>query len=463
MSAFIAEYLRDLDGQKAAIRAGYSPRDAKQRAYRLLHHPAVAPELARRMQSSPHGLNVITADEAVVRLSDLARDPQVPVEQRVRILLFFLQRLEPRTGRSPARALAPSPAAALRDPPSVLRSTSPPPPLAPKNPPLFSPHAAAPNPTTMLTPGKAPLRPAEIDDSPEAQIGAPRHMVRQWSRAALTTLPWIHPVFEFMAAIKMRRTCTHPRHLHRNHEIIAVEHGEYHCTVGEEPLRLTVGDILILAPGDWHTDAYRAGSRFHGFQFHFAPDAHGATPTMFAPGIPAKMKVVHHPPGHFAALFAQLDRESKLRDRFTGALQDALLLEFFWRLARSLPPAALGAHFAQASHDNSFLHDLERAIRDCMRRHVTVTALAARMHMSVSALTHTCTRLVGIPPARMLLESRLRLARQLLEHPERSVKDVAAELGFADPYHFSKAYKRFFAMAPSAHRPAHAETDMPAT
>ena len=106
MSVFIAEYLRDFDGTRAAIRAGYSRRDAKQRAYRLLHHPAVAPELARRMQSSPHGLNVITADEAVVRLSDLARDPQVPVEQRVRILLFFLQRLEPRTGRSPARALA---------------------------------------------------------------------------------------------------------------------------------------------------------------------------------------------------------------------------------------------------------------------------------------------------------------------------------------------------------------------
>jgi AraC-like DNA-binding protein len=471
MSAFIDEYLRDFNPRHAAIRAGYSPRDAKQRAYRLLHHDHVAQELARRMQAARHGQTVIGADEAIVRLSDLARDPQVPVEQRIRILLFFLQRLEPRTSGS--QAMPPSPADGLRDhahrdvrsDPDPGRDDRPavgsppppppppqPPPLAPKNPPVFSNHAAAPEPATMLT-GKTRLRPADIDDSPAARTGAPRHMIRQWSRASLTTLPWIHPVFEFMAAIKMRRTCTHPRHLHRNHEIIAVEHGGYHCTVNQEALRLKAGDILILAPGDWHADAYRAGSRFHAFQFYFAPDAHGATPTMFAPGIPAHMKVVHHPPGHFAALFAQLDRESKLRDRFTGALQDALLLEFFWRLVRSLPPAALGAHFAQTSNDRSFLHDLERVMQACMRRHVTVTALAARMRMSVSALTHTCTRLLGIPPARMLLDSRLRLARQLLENPARSVKDVAAELGFADPYHFSKAYKRSFGTSPSAHRP----------
>lgn len=49
---FIEEYMVDLNGTQAAIRAGYSPNSAQQQAHDLLMNPLVAAEVARRMKEA---------------------------------------------------------------------------------------------------------------------------------------------------------------------------------------------------------------------------------------------------------------------------------------------------------------------------------------------------------------------------------------------------------------------------
>ncbi|MDE2229916.1 MAG: terminase small subunit [Alphaproteobacteria bacterium] len=46
---FVDEYLIDLDGRHAAIRAGYAPSGAKNRAYHLLQTPEIADAIAAAM------------------------------------------------------------------------------------------------------------------------------------------------------------------------------------------------------------------------------------------------------------------------------------------------------------------------------------------------------------------------------------------------------------------------------
>ena len=44
----------------------------------------------------------------------------------------------------------------------------------------------------------------------------------------------------------------------------------------------------------------------------------------------------------------------------------------------------------------------------------------------------------------------MRLKMNMLQSPNASVKQVAYELGFGDPFHFSRAFKRVFGMSPSS-------------
>ena len=51
-------------------------------------------------------------------------------------------------------------------------------------------------------------------------------------------------------------------------------------------------------------------------------------------------------------------------------------------------------------------------------------------------------------PYQYLMRLKMNVAAQRLQTPNTSVKEVAFELGFRDPFHFSRAFKRIFGISP---------------
>ncbi len=67
---FCEEYIKDLNGKEAAIRAGYSERTAKQEAYKLLNIDEVSDYVAK-LQSKVAKRNEITIDELIQDLAEI--------------------------------------------------------------------------------------------------------------------------------------------------------------------------------------------------------------------------------------------------------------------------------------------------------------------------------------------------------------------------------------------------------
>jgi len=70
-SRFVEEYLIDLNGKQAAVRAGYSAKSAEAQASRLLRNTAVQAALGEAMQARSQRTEV-TADRVVAELAKLA-------------------------------------------------------------------------------------------------------------------------------------------------------------------------------------------------------------------------------------------------------------------------------------------------------------------------------------------------------------------------------------------------------
>jgi phage terminase small subunit len=68
---FKEEYLKDLNGRRAAIEAGYSPKTANEQASRLLTKVNIQEALSRRWQEIQEG-NGIDAEKVIAELSRLA-------------------------------------------------------------------------------------------------------------------------------------------------------------------------------------------------------------------------------------------------------------------------------------------------------------------------------------------------------------------------------------------------------
>ncbi|MGD1848374.1 MAG: helix-turn-helix domain-containing protein [Salibacteraceae bacterium] len=72
--------------------------------------------------------------------------------------------------------------------------------------------------------------------------------------------------------------------------------------------------------------------------------------------------------------------------------------------------------------------------------------------MSKSSFYRAFTVEFGITPVQLILEERIRHAKQLLEETDLSVKEVAFAAGFNDPNYFSRAFRKLEGRSPSCYR-----------
>ncbi len=61
-------------------------------------------------------------------------------------------------------------------------------------------------------------------------------------------------------------------------------------------------------------------------------------------------------------------------------------------------------------------------------------------------------RVFGVPPAKFIMRKRLEHARYLLLNTNRTLEDIADELGFSDAFHFSKSFKSGIGFPPKEFR-----------
>ncbi|MEU6679122.1 AraC family transcriptional regulator [Streptomyces sp. NPDC046925] len=92
------------------------------------------------------------------------------------------------------------------------------------------------------------------------------------------------------------------------------------------------------------------------------------------------------------------------------------------------------------------------AMHDEPSRPWTVASLAARGQVSRAAFARQFAELVGRPPMAYLTEWRMTLAAELLAEPGATVASVAGQVGYADGFGFSDAFKRTRGIAPSGYR-----------
>jgi AraC-like DNA-binding protein len=78
----------------------------------------------------------------------------------------------------------------------------------------------------------------------------------------------------------------------------------------------------------------------------------------------------------------------------------------------------------------------------------TLRGVAAACHVDLAYLCRLFQRFGRQSPFQYLQHLRMNRAVDLLQNSNRMVKDVAQELGFSDPYNFSRAFKRVFGVYP---------------
>jgi AraC family transcriptional regulator len=166
---------------------------------------------------------------------------------------------------------------------------------------------------------------------------------------------------------------------------------------------------------------------------------------------------------------------ARLRDAsaFTDAALNALMEQLHGELARRKPSPlfvqgvaqTLAVHLARnyaglikepRSGSPSLPGYKLRQITDWMTEHLagdfSLEQLAALAGLSKFHFHRLFKKAVGEAPSHYLLKLRMQAAKRLLRETKRSVVDVALDVGFANPSHFARFFRRETGLSPSDYR-----------
>lgn len=100
-----------------------------------------------------------------------------------------------------------------------------------------------------------------------------------------------------------------------------------------------------------------------------------------------------------------------------------------------------------------------RLLHDSPAQPWTVAGLAAKAGASRAALARRFTTLVGEPPMSYLTNWRIALAADLLRTTDATVEAIARQVGYANAFALSVAFKRIRGISPSRHRAGTVDAD----
>ncbi|WP_018525402.1 AraC family transcriptional regulator [Alkalispirochaeta alkalica] len=137
-----------------------------------------------------------------------------------------------------------------------------------------------------------------------------------------------------------------------------------------------------------------------------------------------------------------------------------LLQSFLWELAAGISPVGEPGNIPSCrgvSRDGpeDYNVHISRAIRlfeQHLRERISMEAVADSLDISLEHLTRLFTQHLGIPPLQYYRRLRMDVATSLLLDTTLSIKEIAWELGYQNPFHFSRSFRRYAHLSPRAYR-----------
>jgi len=273
--------------------------------------------------------------------------------------------------------------------------------------------------------------------------------------------------------------------------------------VGETPLKLHRGDVILLPHGDAHVVSSAPGLRadpdvswYHELKLHERPfriarhntlvpevsksargfepqgDARWSTTLVcgfigcdvrpFNPLLATLPRLLHLPAaegGEWSSQFVHL-AATESRNRRPGSeallerLSEMMFVDAVRRHAERMPAESKGW---LAGLRDRFVGRALALLHETPAAPWTVDDLASKIGLSRSALAERFVELIGQPPMQYLTQWRMQVASRLLRDTQSPVASIALEVGYDSEAAFSRAFKRLAGVPPAAWRRSQAQ------
>jgi len=129
------------------------------------------------------------------------------------------------------------------------------------------------------------------------------------------------------------------------------------------------------------------------------------------------------------------------------AIEEMFLMDF--RREYSSEFIAVGG---QTYHQDESILQVQQWLEIHFASHITLQMLANKTNMSVRTFKRRFKEATGETPMQFLQQLRLEQGKDMLRYSQKKVSEIAWALGYEDPGHFNRLFKRHFGTTPARWR-----------
>lgn len=223
------------------------------------------------------------------------------------------------------------------------------------------------------------------------------------------------------------------------------------------------GELFLVPAGARHGLVSARGVRAWGVGFEPAARSLGEFAPLMAPferaaaGASAVVRVPAERHDHLARLCAELERESRRTERGAVELVAArsLLGLILTEVARA---SAVGSAWSAGdpprpgADGSALVREALRFIEQRCLEPISLRDVAAAVGRSPSHVATAVKAATGTTVGGWIRAGRLAEARTLLRHTDERVEVIAERVGYADPTHFIRTFRRAHGATPAGYR-----------
>ncbi len=220
-----------------------------------------------------------------------------------------------------------------------------------------------------------------------------------------------------------------------------VARGRGALRLGKRDHALSPGTIFTYGPGV----AQRISTETSDPLVKYFVDFSGreALPLLKRCGIPAGTLIQTSAPSELLGIFDDLVRTGQGGSAFARPICALLLELLLHRIAETAKPPEEIAPPAFATYERCRRH-----LQENFSRLSGVADAARGCHVDPAYLCRLFRRFDRQTPYEFLMRAKMQLAAERLHAPGIMVKEVAAAVGFSDPFQFSRAFKAVYGLSP---------------
>lgn len=222
-------------------------------------------------------------------------------------------------------------------------------------------------------------------------------------------------------------------------QLVVIHRGELTCEIAERKLFVGEGEGILLP----------VGALIH---FRFSPDRTTTHSWCEVPSFPAELL----PPAR--AYFQPAQCSKRLLQWLLGGWKSDENPVNAWQLLTTAALMTIWEFIQNASLADSAapkppsLQRARQVIENRMHEPLTLTQIAREAGISPAYLSELATKHWHQPPMEFLWRRRVEEAARLLRDTGQSISEIAYQLGFANPFHFSRRFHHHFGIAPRTWR-----------